>query len=59
MNIDRPQMKTSASERLVTESYSKLASSKTGLFRVIKVTPETVTIDQDGIGNTALETGLQ
>lgn len=49
--LDRPPVITSTTERLVTESHSKLQSVKTGPFRVIKVAPTTVKNDKDGVGN--------
>lgn len=50
--LERPPMTTSAEERLVTASYSKLLFLKTGPFRLIEVMPTTVTIDKDGTRNT-------
>lgn len=51
--LDRPPMIKSAAERLAAEAYSKLLSTKSGPFRLIKVKPKTLTIDEDGIRNAA------
>lgn len=45
-------MTTSAAKGLVTKSYNKLLSVKTGPFKVVEVSPTTVPIDEDGIYNT-------
>lgn len=42
----------SSAECLTTASYNQLMPSKTGHFQVVRVSPTTITIDQDGIRNT-------
>lgn len=49
--LDCPAMNTFSVERLATKSYIKLLSTKMGPLMVIKVSPTTVTIDEDGIEN--------
>lgn len=45
-------MTTVTAARLSTELISKLVSTKTGLFLVVKKPSTTVTIDEDGVHNT-------
>lgn len=50
--IHWPPKMTSAAERLVTEFYNKLIPPETWPFRIIEVSPTTVTIGKEGIQNT-------
>lgn len=49
--LDRAPIVTSAPERLATDSYSKLMPPETVPFKILKLSPTTVTIDEDGVRN--------
>lgn len=51
VNFEWPALTTSASECLTTDLYNKLLSVKKGPFKVAKVLPTTVMIDEDGTQN--------
>lgn len=53
--LDRPLMTTNVAQCLATKSYNQLLTVKNGLYRVIRMTPTTVTTDEDIIRNTVTE----
>lgn len=50
--LDCPPITTSATERLATGSYKKVMSPKTWPFKVIEVSPTTISTKEDGVRNT-------